>query len=217
METILVAGANGKTGREIIEILKGTPGYKPLAMIRKEEQKATFEILGVETYLADLEGDLRGAAKAADRIIFAAGSGANTPPEKTIDVDQNGAINLIDQAKAAGIKKFVMLSSMGAGDPKNGPEDLRHYLQAKNVADDHLKACFMEYSIVRPGHLTNGNKTNKIKAAEKFDESGEISRKDVAQVLVDCLEDGIAQNKAFEILTGNMGIELALREIKNNR
>lgn len=131
METILVAGANGKTGREIIEILKGTPGYKPLAMIRDKDQEATFEILGVETYLADLEGDLRGAAKAADRIIFAAGSGGHTPPQKTIDVDQNGAINLIDQAKAAGVKKFVMLSSMGADDPENGPENLRHYLEAK--------------------------------------------------------------------------------------
>ena len=217
MKTILVAGANGKTGREIIEILKGTPGYKPLAMIRKEEQKATFDLMEVGTILADLEGDLREAAQKADKIIFAAGSGGHTPPEKTIDVDQNGAINLIDQAKAAGVKKFVMLSSMGTGDPENGPEDLQHYLKAKKIADDHLKACFMEYSIVRPGYLTTGEKTNKIKAKENFKEFGEISRKDVAQVLVDCLEDGIAQNRAFEILSGDLGIEFALREIPNNR
>src|SRR5690625_599162 len=217
MKTILVAGANGKTGREIIEILKGTPGYKPLAMIRDKDQEATFEMLEVETYLADLEGDLRGAAQAADRIIFAAGSGPDTPPEKTIDVDQNGAINLIDQAKAAGVKKFVMLSSMGADDPESGPENIKHYLKAKKEADDHLKACFMEYSIVRPGHLTTDEKTNKIKAGEKLNESGKISRKDVAQVLVDCLQDGIAQNKSFEILSGEMGIEFALREIGNNR
>lgn len=217
METILVAGANGKTGREIIEILKGTPGYKPLAMIRDKNQEGTFEMLEVETYLADLEGDLRGAAKVADKIIFAAGSGPDTPPEKTIDVDQNGAINLIDQAKANDVKKFVMLSSMGADDPESGPEGLTHYLKAKKEADDHLKACFMEYSIVRPGHLTTDEKTNKIKAGEKLNESGKISRKDVAQVLVDCLQDGIAQNKSFEILNGEMGIELALREIGNNR
>lgn len=217
METILVAGANGKTGREIIEILKGTPGYKPVAMIRDKDQEGTFEMLEVETYLADLEGDLRGAAKVADKIIFAAGSGGDTPEEKTIDIDQNGAINLIDQAKTANVKKFVMLSSMGADDPENGPEGLKHYLKAKKKADDHLKACFMEYSIVRPGHLTTDDKTNKIKAGEKLNESGKISRKDVAQVLVDCLEDGIAQNKSFEILSGDMAIELALREIQNNR
>lgn len=217
MEKILVAGANGKTGREIIEILKGTPGYHPIAMIRKEDQKATFDLMEVETVLADLEGDLRAAVKGVDRVIFAAGSGGHTPPEKTIDVDQNGAINLIDQAKAAGVKKFVMLSSMGADDPKNGPENLKHYLEAKKVADDHLKACFMEYSIVRPGYLTMGEKTNKIQAGEKLNNFAEISRKDVAQVLVDCLEDGIAQNKAFEILSGDLGIEFALREIPNNR
>src|SRR5699024_570416 len=105
METILVAGANGKTGREIIEILKGMPGYKPMAMIRKEEQKATFDLMEVDTVLADLEGDLRDAVKGVDRVIFAAGSGGHTSPQKTIDVDQEGAINLIDQSKAANVHK----------------------------------------------------------------------------------------------------------------
>lgn len=217
METVLVAGANGKTGREIVEVLKGMTNYKPLAMIRKEEQKDTFEFLGVDTVLADLEGDLREAVKGVDKVIFAAGSGGHTPPEKTIDVDQNGAINLIDQARAAGIKKFVMLSSMGANDPKNGPEDLQHYLKAKKVADDHLRACFMEYSIVQPGYLTTDDKTNKVKVGKQLEEMGKISRKDVAQVLVDCLEPGTAQNTTFEVVSGNLGTEIALNAIKNNR
>src|SRR5690625_7032390 len=64
-------------------------------MIHKEEQKEYFEKMGVKTIVADLEGDLQYAVKAADRIIFAAGSGGHTPPQKTIDVDQNGAISLI--------------------------------------------------------------------------------------------------------------------------
>src|SRR5699024_2854804 len=165
METILVAGATGKTGREIIEILKGMPGYTPLAMIRKEEQQAIFDLIEVETFVADLEGDLTQVVKGVDRVIFAAGSGSKTPPQKTIDVDQNGAINLIDQAKAAGLKKFVMLSSMGAHNPSAGPDGLQPYLEAKKTADDHLMACFLNYTIVRPGRLTDGEKTNKIKAA----------------------------------------------------
>lgn len=213
METILVAGANGETGREIIEVLKGMRNYKPMAMIRSEDQKATFEFLEVDTVLADLEGDVREAVKNVDKVIFAAGSRG----KKLKEVDQEGAINLIDQARSAGIKKFVMLSSMGASDPKNGPEDLKNYLQAKKVADDHLRACFMEYSIVQPGYLTNNEKTNKIKVGENLNDFGKISRKDVAQVLVNCLEEGTAQNTTFEVISGNLGTEIALRDIKNNR
>jgi len=212
METILVAGANGKTGREIIEILKGMPGYKPLAMIRKEEQKATFDLMEVDTVLADLEGDLRDAVKGVDRVIFAAGSGGHTSPQKTIDVDQEGAINLIDQSKAANVHKFIMLSSMGADDPSKGEEELHHYLKAKKVADDHLRASFLDYTIIRPGYLTDGEKSGKIKAAGSLGKPGKISRKDVAQVLVSSLAPGVAQNKVIEIYEGNTAIELALAE-----
>lgn len=214
MENVLVAGANGKTGREIIEILRDYPDYTPIAMIRNENQQAAFDNIGVRTVLADLEGDLREAVKNVDRVIFAAGSGGQTPPQKTIDVDQDGAINLIDKAKANSTKKFIMLSSMGADNPTKGPDSMTHYFEAKKAADDHLQACFMDYSIVRPGHLTNADKTNKIKAAQKLDESGKIPRKDVAQVLVACLYPNTATNKVFEILSGDTAIELALSGIE---
>lgn len=216
METVLVAGANGKTGREIIEILKGMEDYKPLAMIRKEEQQATFDMMEVETVLADLEGDLSKAVKGVDRVIFAAGSGSKTPPQKTIDVDQNGAMNLTDQAKVAGVQKFVMLSSMGADGRSFGDEGLAHYLEAKKIADDHLRASFLEYTIVRPGYLTDGQKTNKVRIEENIEETGRISRKDVAQVLVSALPADTAQNRSFDLLSGDVAIELALQELKNH-
>lgn len=213
METVLVAGANGKTGKEVISILQGLSHYKPLAMIRKKEQEATFEMIDCETVLADLEGDLREAVKGVDRVIFAAGSGGNTSDEKTKAVDQEGCINLIDQSKAAQVKKFVMLSSMGSDRPTSMP-DLEVYLEAKKNAEDHLRASFLEYSIVKPGQLTDDEKTNKIKAKEKLNEPGKISRKDVAQVLVDCLSPNMCKNKTFEILSGGMATELALEEVE---
>src|SRR5699024_1724959 len=98
MKTILVAGANGKTGREIIDLLKSVPNYRPLAMIRDPEQEATFDLMEVETVVADLEGNLSAAVKDVDAVISAAGSGCRTPPQKTIDVVQYGAISLIDNA-----------------------------------------------------------------------------------------------------------------------
>ncbi|SHI63649.1 Uncharacterized conserved protein YbjT, contains NAD(P)-binding and DUF2867 domains [Mesonia phycicola] len=212
MEKVLIAGANGTTGREIVDILIQHQSYEPVAMIRKEEQSAYFENKNVQYKLADLEGDLTEAVKGIDRVIFAAGSGGNTGDEKTTAIDQDGAINLIDKAKAAGVKKFVMLSSMGTENPSQNP-DLQHYLEAKKTADKHLKASFLDYSIVRPGALTNGEKTNRIKAKEHLNEYGEISRKDVAQVIVDCLPPNVLQNKTFEILEGTLATELALQEV----
>ncbi|HLQ99952.1 MAG TPA: SDR family oxidoreductase [Sphingobacterium sp.] len=213
METVLVAGANGLTGREIIAILKESTIYTPLAMIRKEEQKEYFEKMGVKTIVADLEGDLQYAVKAADRIIFAAGSGGHTPPQKTIDVDQNGAISLIKTAEAAGISKFVMLSSLGTDTPLKGQEKIQHYLEAKKIADDYLKGSSLRYTIVRPGYLTNKDSTGKIKAQAEGLERGEISRKDVAQVLVDALADNIAPDQAVEIIAGETKIPEALKGI----
>ena len=215
METILVAGANGKTGREIINILQNHSSYEPVAMVRNKDQQAYFENQEVKIAFADLEGDLTEAVQGVDRVIFAAGSGGNTGKEKTTAVDQEGAINLIDSAKAAGVKKFVMLSAMGTENPSENP-NLQHYLEAKKTADNHLKASFLDYSIVRPGALTDGEKTNKIKADKQLNEYGEISRKDVAQVLVDCLPPNVLQNKTFEILEGNLATELALQEVEQH-
>ncbi|WP_121665930.1 SDR family oxidoreductase [Mesonia aquimarina] len=213
MEKILVAGANGTTGKEIINLLQDHSSFEPIAMIRKEEQQAQFDNQNVKTVLADLEGDLTEAVKGVDRVIFAAGSGGNTSDQKTIDVDENGAINLIDRSKAAGVRKFVMLSAMGTDKPSDNP-DLEQYLKSKKAADDHLKASFLNYSIVKPGRLTNAEKTNRIKAKTRLNEYGEISRKDVAQVLVDCLPPNMLQNKDFEILSGDKAIEIALTEVK---
>ncbi|PZW44281.1 uncharacterized protein YbjT (DUF2867 family) [Mesonia algae] len=208
MEKVLIAGANGTTGMEIVKNLQGHPSFEPIAMIRKEEQQATFDNMNVKSIIADLEGDVEPAVQGIDRVIFAAGSGG----KKVKEVDRDGAINLIDRSKAAGVRKFVMLSSMGTDDPSQN-EELQEYLEAKKEADEHLKSSFLEYSIVRPGALTNNEKTNKIKAAEKLGEYGEIPRKDVAQVLVDCLQPNMLKNKTFEILSGERATELALQEI----
>lgn len=211
-EKVLVAGANGKTGREIVALLKNHQDYSPIALIRKQEQQAFFDGMQVEIRLGDLEGDLEPAVQEIDRVIFAAGSGSNTGKDKTTAVDQNGAINLIDRAKAAGVRKFVMLSSMGADNPEQNKE-LEHYLNAKQKADEHLQASFLEYTIVRPGALTDAEKTNKIKAEKKLNQYGEISRKDVAQVLVDSLPPNMLKNKTFEILNGELATPLALEQV----
>lgn len=209
-ENILVAGANGTTGKKIVSYLKESQYYNPVAMVRKEEQREQFKIQDIDSVLGDLEEDLSHVVKGIDKVIFAAGSGGKTGPEKTTAVDQEGAKGLIDVSKNAGIKKFVMLSSINADKPESGGE-LQHYLEAKKNADDHLKKSGLLYSIVRPGTLKDEEGTRKINAAHKV-EHGKISRDDVAYTLVHVLNDDIAQNAVFEITEGEERIEDAIKQ-----
>ncbi len=198
MENILVAGANGAIGKKIIDLLHVSQYFNPIAMVRKEEQKKQFEDKNITTILADLEEDVSHTTKNIDKVIFAAGSGG----KKVVAVDQEGAKKMIDAAKKVNIRKFVMLSSMGADAPEKA-EDLQDYLKAKHNADVYLKESKVPYSIVRPGALNDNKGKGKIKLSQKLDASGEISREDVAQTLVHILHDTAFINETVEILEGD--------------
>jgi uncharacterized protein YbjT (DUF2867 family) len=209
MENILVAGANGTTGKKIVNLLSQSQYFNPIAMVRKEEQIPYFKAKNIETVLADLEQDLSGAFnKTIDKVVFAAGSGG----KKVVEVDQEGAKRMIDASNKYKVRKFVMLSSMGADQPEKA-EQLQDYLKAKHNADEYLKSSGLNYSIVRPGSLTNGELTNKIQLKTKLNKSGEISRNDVAQTLVRSLNDDVANNATFEILKGETLIGDALNTV----
>jgi uncharacterized protein YbjT (DUF2867 family) len=210
MENILVAGANGTTGKVIVRLLCQSDDFNPIAMVRKKEDFAQFEDHNIQTVLADLEDDLASVFDTSiDRVIFAAGSGG----KNVIGVDQEGAKKLMDASKKAGVKKFVMLSSMGADKPEEATQ-LQDYLKAKHNADVYLKNSGLHYSIVRPGTLTNEPPIDSIKLEPKLGKHGEISRADVAQTLVQSLYDQVAPNATFEIIKGEIGIQKALEQVR---
>ena len=208
MENILVAGANGTTGKKIVNLLKSSQYFNPIAMVRKEEQMDQFKKENIDTVLADLEQDVSHSMKGIDKVIFAAGSGG----EKVIEVDQEGAKKLITASEKSKIKKFVMLSSMGADAPEKA-ENLKKYLEAKHNADEYLKASDLTYTIVRPGSLTDTKGKRHIELDETLNKKGSISRDDVAQTLVRTLHDDAAINKTFEIIEGHELIGKALHNV----
>ncbi|NRS87920.1 uncharacterized protein YbjT (DUF2867 family) [Flavobacterium sp. 7E] len=210
MENILVAGANGTTGKQIVALLHKSENFNPIAMVRKEEQRTFFKNQNIETVLGDLTNNVDAAfSSTIDRVLFAAGSGG----KDVIGVDQEGAKKMIDASKKANVKKFVMLSSMGADKPEEAMQ-LVEYLKAKHNADEYLKTSGLEYSIVRPGTLTNEDQVAKIELAPKLNKRGEISRADVAQTLVHALESNTATNASFEIIKGQQSITEALSQVK---
>lgn len=160
--------------------------------------------------MANLEDDLSQAVKNIDKVIFAAGSGG----EKVVQVDQEGAKRLIDASKKAGIKKFVMLSSIGAGRPEKA-DQLKDYLNAKHNADEHLKDSGLDYTIVRPGTLNNDKGTGKIKLEKELESVGEIPREDVVRIMVASLPDATAHNAIFEMVSGDVSIDKALESVSS--
>ncbi|HCE39445.1 MAG: NAD-dependent dehydratase [Alcanivorax sp.] len=211
---ILIAGANGKIGRRLVKLL-GDSDHVCRAMVRDPSQEWELRELGAdEVVVADLEGDCRAALITCDAVVFTAGSGPHTGPEKTVDVDQNGAINLIDLAQEMGVPRFVIVSSMRADDPDSGPEKMRHYFVAKQKADNHLRASHLNYTIVRPGRLTEDEGTGKVRLAERIEEFGEIPRQDVAAVIRAVLDHPGSSKREFDLISGDTAIDQAVASLE---
>ncbi|WP_456273482.1 SDR family oxidoreductase [Bacillus sp. AK031] len=211
---VLVIGANGKTGKLTISSLVNSNQHFAKAMIRKAEQIDTMEELGAKPLVGDLEEDFSYVFDEVNAVIFAAGSGGSTGEDKTTAVDEQGAIKAINYAKEKGLDRFIMLSSMGANQPSMGPHGLQHYLEAKGKADQHLVESGLNYTIVRPGALVDGDPAGKIIASSSIeDKSGSITREDVAEVLTACLTMPETYHKTFEILNGDTPIDEALKSV----
>jgi uncharacterized protein YbjT (DUF2867 family) len=126
-------------------------------------------------------------------------------------MDLGGAVKLIDAAKAVGVGRYAMVSSMGADSPPPGDEVFAVYLRAKAAADEALAASGLDHTIVRPGSLTDDDGTGRIEAATSLGRRGEIPRDDVAATLLAVLDEPATIGKTFEVLGGEDEIVAALR------
>lgn len=203
MSTLLIAGANGTTGKQLVKRLVSA-GHTVKAGVRAPEQISTMREIGADGVLLDLTKPelFPSALENVDQVVFAAGSGG-----KAVEaVDRDGAISLIDATVKAGIGKFVMLSSVGVDDPENGPDGLKDYLKAKQAADKHLKDSGLDYVILRPVSLTNEDPTGQIKSDGINPREAGIPRADVAHALQAAIEIPGTKSSIVEIASG--GIEV---------
>jgi uncharacterized protein YbjT (DUF2867 family) len=214
---VLVAGAHGKTARRLVRMLVDD-GHEVRGLVRKEEQVPDVEADGAEPVLADLEeeeveGAVGEAVEGCDAIIFAAGAGPGSGAARKETMDYGGAAKLVEAAEERGARRYLMLSSMGAGDPEGGSEAMRPYLIAKARADERLVESGLDYTIIRPGGLTDEEGTGRIEAAESLGRRGQISRDDVARTLADVLEMRNTYGKTIEVLAGDTPIQEALEGV----
>ena len=214
---VLVAGAHGKTARRLVRML-AQDGHEVRGLVRKEEQMPDVEADGAEPVLVDLEneeveGSVGEAVEGCDAIVFAAGAGPGSGAARKETMDYGGAVKLIEAAEKHGVGRYLMLSSMGAGNPEGGSEAMQPYLFAKARADERLIKSDLQYTIIRPGGLTNEEGTGRIDAAQSLGRRGQISRDDVARTFADALQMSNTYGKTFEILAGDTPIREALERI----
>jgi uncharacterized protein YbjT (DUF2867 family) len=212
---VTVIGANGKIGQQVVQLLQNNDQYTAKAMVRKEDQFEKWQNAGVDAVLADLEGSveqLEEAIKGSDAVVFAAGSGSKTGPDKTMLVDMDGAIKAVQAAEAVGVDRFVMISAQHANNRDAWFEKIRHYYAAKHYADKALMESRLKYTIVRPGLLKDDAGTGKITVGDQL-KTEEVSRADVAETVIAALDDDHAINKSFDLVKGETPIKEAISHL----
>lgn len=213
MSTVAIAGGHGK-----IALLLGASlaarGDTVRGLIRKPEQEDDLRAVGIEPVVCDLEsdGDVAVAVCGADAVVFAAGAGPGSGAARKTTMDLEGAVKLIEAAKAEGVSRYLMVSAMGVAEPPAegaGDDVFTVYLRAKAGADEALRASGLDYTIVRPGGLTDDPGTGLVSVAERL-ARGQIPRADVAAVFVACLDDPGTIGCSFDLTSGTTPIAEAL-------
>lgn len=209
---VAVIGANGQVGQHLVRMLKQDSSHDVVALVRKKEQLEKLSAQGVNACLVDLTkevADIQSALTGVDGVIFAAGSGGDTDSDMTLRIDLDGAVKSMEAAELAGVKRFVIVSALQAHNREFWHPDITPYYVAKHYADRELMRSDLQYTIVRPGLLTNDDATGKVKTAADITE-GEISRADVAAVVVELLDKPNTVGKAFDLVGGDTDIAKAV-------
>src|SRR5213076_1876650 len=195
-----------------LERLLAQSGHGVCGLIRNRAHEAAVHAAGAEPVLCDMEAvdDLAPCIDGADAVVFAAGAGPGSGPDRKRTVDLGGALKLLDAARRIGARRYVMVSSIGADDPSAAPEQMRPYLEAKAEADLRLADSELDWTIVRPGRLTDSAGTGRVTVTPDMSVRGEVPREDVARVLAAALGDPTAIRKTFVVVAGDTPVDEAV-------
>jgi nucleoside-diphosphate-sugar epimerase len=192
---VVIAGAHGQVARRLGRLLSDR-GDSVAGIVRNPDHRADLESDGVEPVVLDLEQasveDVAAVVRGADAVVFAAGGGPSSGVERKHTVDRGAALLLADAAEAAGVRRYLLVSSMGVeqarqGNPPGMDPQFAAYLQAKLAAEDHiLPRPGLDTTIVRPGGLTDDPGTGRVTLRHGV-ERGQVPRDDVAAVLAEVL------------------------------
>ena len=214
---IAIAGAHGQVARRLGRLLSGR-GDSVVGIVRNPAHEPDLVADGVEPVVLDLEtasvDQVAEVVTGADAVVFAAGAGPGSGTERKHTVDHGAAVLLADAAERAGVRTYLLVSSMGVeqarkGTPKGMDPVFAVYLQAKLRAEDQiLPRPGLDTTIVRPGRLTDDPGTGRITLGHGI-EFGDVPRDDVAALLAEILRAGKV-NDVVEVVSGPTALEEAV-------
>jgi uncharacterized protein YbjT (DUF2867 family) len=210
---ILIAGGHGQIALLLSRRLAGR-GDSVAGLIRDPDQAADVTAAGAEPVVADLEAvdaaTLAGHLAGADAVVFAAGAGPGSGIPRKDTVDRAAAVLLADAAEIAGVRRYLLISAMGAGGRISGADPVfAAYLQAKAAAETDLRGRDLDWTILRPGGLTNDPASGSVRL-EPHVERGRVPRDDVAAVLVALLDEPRTAGATLELVGGDTPVRDAV-------
>ena len=215
---VVIAGGHGQIALRLARLLAGR-GDQVDALVRSPGQGPDVEAAGARPVVFDLErDDADDAAKAlrgADAAVFAAGAGPGSGPDRKYTVDLRGSVLLAVAAERAGVRRFLQISTMGAGRAAapGSDESWAAYLDAKTKAEDDLRGRDLDYTILRPGSLTDGAGTGLVELAPPPLGRGSVPRQDVAAVLAQLLTAPAGFGMTLELRAGAVPVADAVASL----
>jgi uncharacterized protein YbjT (DUF2867 family) len=209
---VAIAGAHGQIGRRLARLLAAR-GDSVRGLIRNPDHSADVRSDGAEPVVCDLESasvaDVAKAIEGVDAVVFAAGAGPGSGAERKLTVDRDGAVKLLSAAQQAGAPRYVIVSSVGAESPPGGDDVFSVYLRAKAEADRALMDSDRDWTIVRPGMLTDEPGEGRVQIRTE-PVRAEVSRDDVAAVLAAVVDESRAVGRVLYVVGGEDPIQDAL-------
>jgi uncharacterized protein YbjT (DUF2867 family) len=210
---VAIAGGHGQIALQLGQLLV-EDGHRVRGIIRSPDQSEDLQAIGVEPVVFDLEHDdgLGVAIEGADAVVFAAGAGPGSGAERKLTMDRDGAVKLIDACRQAGTRRYVIVSAMGARPGMTGDDVFQVYLRAKFEADEALRASDLDWTVIRPGGLTDDPGSGLIALGEEL-ARGAIPREDVAATIRLVLPAPNTIGKTLELVSGPLPIAEAVRAV----
>ena len=212
---VAIAGGHGQIALRLAKVLSRR-GDEVVALIRNPDHSDEVRQAGAEPAVVDMEhasdDEVARAIAGSDAVVFAAGAGPGSGAARKETMDYGGAVKLIAAAKQAGVSRYVIVSSMGANPEASGEDTFSAYLRAKGRADDAVRASGLDATVVRPGGLTNNAGTGRVRLGERVPR-GQVSRDDVATVLVAVLDSPNTSGRTVDLISGDTPIAEAVAAI----
>jgi uncharacterized protein YbjT (DUF2867 family) len=207
---VLVAGAHGRLGRLVVDLLLGR-GHVVRALVRTEAQANALEDMGAETLLADLTRDVEWTAEGCDAAVFAAGARHRS---ELPAVDAGGAAKVAEAADRFELSRFVLCSAVGAGRPDRRQGVLREFLSAKHQAERQVEQLDMPWTILRFGGLSASRANGRITTTMPHAGLLRLSRADAALTIVEALPREHLHQQVVHVVDGDRQIADALDAVE---